>query len=58
MKATRLIRRSLAALLVGWLTRGAALASDRLGGDIAEILAAGHAGPKGVFEQLAATGAT
>ncbi|MBR9906404.1 MAG: hemin ABC transporter substrate-binding protein, partial [Gammaproteobacteria bacterium] len=43
MKATRLIRRSLAALLVGWLTRGAALASDRLEGDIAEILAAGHA---------------
>ncbi|MCL7931411.1 heme/hemin ABC transporter substrate-binding protein [Halomonas llamarensis] len=107
MNATRLIRRSLAALLMGWLTTGAALASERwvvLGGDIAEtlaylgadinviarddtvvyppamaalpsvgylrqlsaesvlsvkpdlILAAGHAGPKEVLEQLAAVG--
>ncbi|MDQ7728865.1 ABC transporter substrate-binding protein [Halomonas sp. SpR8] len=107
MNTTRLIRRSLAALLIGWLTTGAALASERwvvLGGDIAEtlaaldadinviarddtvvyppdmtelpsvgylrqlsaesvlsikpdqILAAGHAGPKEVLEQLAAVG--
>ncbi|MBT2772631.1 ABC transporter substrate-binding protein [Halomonas sp. ISL-60] len=107
MSATRLIRRSLIALLIGWLITGAALANERwvvLGGDIAEILAAldadinviarddtvvyppamaelpsvgylrqlsaesvlsvkpdqvlaaGHAGPKEVFEQLAAVG--
>lgn len=43
MRATRLIRHSLAALLIGWLTTGAVLASERwvvLGGDIAETLAA------------------
>ncbi|UZH09562.1 ABC transporter substrate-binding protein [Halomonas sp. BDJS001] len=107
MRATRLIRHSLAALLIGWLTTGAVLASERwvvLGGDIAEtlaaleaeinviarddtvvyppamaelpsvgylrqlsaesvlsvnpdrILAAGHAGPQEVLEQLAAVG--
>ncbi|MDQ7732717.1 ABC transporter substrate-binding protein [Halomonas sp. SpR1] len=107
MRTTHLIRRSLVALLIGWLTTGAALASERwvvLGGDIAEtlaaldadinviarddtvvyppamaelpsvgylrqlsaesvlsikpdqILAAGHAGPKEVLEQLAAVG--
>ena len=39
MKASRLIRRTLAALLIGWLTSGAALASERLGVDIAEIVA-------------------
>lgn len=107
MKAKSLMRRSLAVLLMGWLTTGAALASERwvvLGGDIAEtlaaldadinviarddtvvhppamatlpsvgylrqlsaesvlsvkpdqVLAAGHAGPKEVLEQLAAVG--
>ncbi|WP_052475655.1 ABC transporter substrate-binding protein [Vreelandella titanicae] len=43
MNAKRLMRRSLAVLLMGWLTTGAALASERwvvLGGDIAETLAA------------------
>ncbi|MBF56452.1 ABC transporter substrate-binding protein [Halomonas sp. FeN2] len=43
MNAKRLMRRSLALLLMGWLTTGAALASERwvvLGGDIAETLAA------------------
>lgn len=107
MSAARFIRRSLAAVLIGWLTTGAALASERwvvLGGDIAEtlaaldadinviarddtvvypsamaelpsvgylrqlsaesvlsvkpdrVLAAGHAGPQEVLEQLAAVG--
>ncbi|EHJ94657.1 heme/hemin ABC transporter substrate-binding protein [Vreelandella boliviensis] len=107
MSTARFIRRSLVALLIGWLTTGAALANERwvvLGGDIAEtlaaldadinviarddtvvyppamaelpsvgylrqlsaesvlsikpdqILAAGHAGPKEVLEQLAAVG--
>ena len=43
MNATRLVRHSLATLLVGWLTTGAAAASERwvvLGGDIAETLTA------------------
>lgn len=104
-----LIRRSLATVLIGWLTTGTALASERwvvLGGDIAatlaaldadanvvarddtvlyppemaalpsvgylrqlsaesvlsvqpdRVLAAGHAGPQEVLEQLAAVGVT
>ncbi|MGP9764164.1 heme/hemin ABC transporter substrate-binding protein [Halomonas sp. AOP13-D3-9] len=107
MNAKRSMRRLLATLLMGWLSIGAALASERwvvLGGDIAEtlaalnadinviarddtvvhppamatlpsvgylrqlsaesvlsvkpdrVLAAGHAGPKEVLEQLAAVG--
>jgi len=107
MNAKRPMRRLLATLLMGWLTTGAALASERwvvLGGDLAEtlaaldadinvsarddtvvhppamaalpsvgylrqlsaesvlsvkpdqVLAAGHAGPKEVLEQLAAVG--
>ncbi|OAL58687.1 MULTISPECIES: hypothetical protein [unclassified Halomonas] len=43
MSTARFIRRSLVALLIGWLTNGAVLASERwvvLGGDIAETLAA------------------
>lgn len=106
---THLIRRLLAALLIGWLATGAALASERwvvLGGDIAatlaaldadanvvarddtvlyppemaalpsvgylrqlsaesvlsvqpdRVLAAGHAGPQEVLEQLSAVGVT
>ncbi|QPI63707.1 heme/hemin ABC transporter substrate-binding protein [Vreelandella venusta] len=43
MSASRFARRSLAALLIGWLTTGGALANERwviLGGDIAETIAA------------------
>ncbi|UYO73300.1 ABC transporter substrate-binding protein [Halomonas qinghailakensis] len=43
MSTTRVARQSLAALLVGWLTIGGALANERwviLGGDIAETIAA------------------
>ncbi|MDX1713796.1 MAG: ABC transporter substrate-binding protein [Halomonas venusta] len=43
MSVTRFARRSLAALLIGWLTTGGALANERwviLGGDIAETIAA------------------